>query len=118
MTVTKKASKQRKRSVEAPLHVMHKSIAGHLSKELREKYSKRSLPLRKGDVVLIKGGKYDKKQGKVTEVNTKKKYVFVEGIQISKKDGKTSPIKIEPSNVILIELYKDDEKRLKHIKVK
>jgi large subunit ribosomal protein L24 len=116
--VTRDASKQRKRSAEAPLHVLRKSLAGHLSKELREKYKKRSLPLRKGDIVLVKGGKYDKKQGKVTSVDTNKRCINVEGLQISKKDGKTIPVKIEPSNVIIIELYKDDEKRFKHIKVK
>ena len=114
--VTKNAGKQRKRKSEAPLHVLHKSIAGHLSKELREKYNKRALPLRKGDVVLIKGGKYDKKQGKITLVDTKKQYIYVEGMQIAKKDGKTASVKIEPSNVILMELYKDDEKRFKHTK--
>jgi large subunit ribosomal protein L24 len=116
--VTTNAGKQRKRSAEAPLHILRKSIAGHLSKELREKYAKRSLPLRKGDIILVKGGKYDKKQGKITSVNTKKQYINVEGLQIAKKDGKTAPVKVEPSNIILIELYKDDEKRFKHIKVK
>lgn len=116
--VTKNADKQRKRRANAPLHVLRKEVSGHLSKELRTKYKKRSISLRKGDSVVIVGGKFDKKQGKITEVNSKKGYIFVEGIQIAKKDGKISPIKVEPSNVVVLELYKDDEKRFKHIKVK
>jgi len=114
--VTKNPSKQRVRALNAPLHVLHKRLAGHLSKELREKYGTRSLPLRKGDSVIITLGKYKGKQGKITDVNVNAGHVNVEGIQITKKDGKTVPVKVEPSNVILIDLYKDDEKRFKHIK--
>jgi len=116
--VTKNPSKQRKRRTEAPLHILRKSISGHLSKELRAKYKARSVTLRKGDLVMVLGGKHDKKQGKVTSVNTRKEYINVEGLQINKKDGKTISVKIEPSNVIILELYKDDEKRFKHIKAK
>ncbi len=116
--VTKNPSKQRKNASNAPIHVLRKNVAGHLSKELRAKYSTRALPIRKGDLVKIIRGKFAKKEGKVTEVNSKNCYIYVEGIQLVKKDGKTVPIKMEPSNVVLLEVYKDDEKRFKHIKVK
>lgn len=96
------------------LHILRKTISGHLSKELREKYKKRAMPIRKGDTVIILTGKYSKKSGKVMEVNAKG-FILVENIQISKKDGKTVPVKIQPSNVLLTELYKDDERRFKHI---
>lgn len=116
--VTKDSNKQRKNSVNAPLHVLRKKVSGHLSKELRQKYTTRALPIRKDDVVKIIRGKFAKKEGKVTEVDAKNCYIYVEGIQLVKKDGKTVPLKVEPSNVVVVELYKDDEKRFKHIKVK
>jgi len=116
--VTKDSNKQRKNAENAPLHVLRKKVSGHLSKELRQKYTTRALPIRTGDVVKIIRGKFAKKEGKVTEVDSKNSYIYVEGIQLIKKDGKTVPLKVEPSNVVVVELYKDDEKRFKHIKVK
>lgn len=112
---TKNTSKNRVRQLNAPKHTLRKNMAIHLSKELRAKYSTRSISVRKGDVVVIKVGKFAKKSGKVTEVNTNG-FIFVENIQINKKDGKMVPVKIKPSNVIITELYKDDEKRFKNIK--
>lgn len=111
----KDADKQRKARANAPLHTLRKNIAGHLSKELRQKYKKRAITLRKEDVVLVLKGKYQKKQGKITNTDTKKGYINIEGLQMTKKDGKTVPIKVDPSNVVVLELYKDDEKRFKHI---
>ena len=98
------------------LHVLRKGIAAHLSKELRKKYKKRAVPIRKGDTVLILCGKYKKKSGKVTSVDTKSGRIAIESIQITKKDGKSIPIMIDPSNVVITELYMDDERRFKHIK--
>ncbi len=113
--VTKNASKNRVRQLNAPKHTLRKSIASHVSKELRAKYNIRAISIRKGDVVTIMTGKFAKKSGKVTTVDSTG-FIFIENIQLNKKDGKVVPIKINPSNVIITELYKDDEKRFKHIK--
>jgi len=113
--VTKNADKQRKSRLNAPLHILRKNISGHLSKELRAKYKKKAITLRKGDLVLILRGDYKKKQGKIANVDTKSGDINIEGLQITKKDGKTVPIKIDPSNVVVLDLYKDDEKRFKRI---
>lgn len=112
---TKNTSKNRVRQSNAPKHTLRKNMVAHLSKELREKYNTRGISIRKGDVVTIMTGKFAKKSGKVVEVNTNG-FIFVENIQLNKKDGKVVPIKINPSNVIITELYKDDEKRFKNIK--
>ena len=64
--------KQRKFVYNAPLHTRHKFLSAHLSKELRQKYGKRNLPLRKGDEVLVMRGFFRKKKAKVSLVNLKK----------------------------------------------
>ena len=79
--------KQRKFRHNAPLHVMHKFLSANLSKQLREKYGKRSLPLKKGDEVLVMRGSSRKKKAKITEINLKKTKIALEGIQRSKRDG-------------------------------
>jgi len=104
--------KQRKYAAKAPLHIKHKLLSANLSKELRKKYSRRNIPLRKGDKVRIMKGKFRKKEGKIIEVNVKKSKVIIEGIQIKKQDGSKVNVKLHPSNLQIIELNTDDKKRM------
>lgn len=112
---SKKARKQRKFLYEAPLHLRRKMIASHLSKELREKYKRRSLTLRVGDEVEIMRGKFKGKQGKVVKVDTKKYRVYVEGITIKKTSGEEKLFPLHPSKLKIINLNLDDEWRKKII---
>jgi len=109
--------KQKKYSANAPLHLKRKFASVNLSKELRKKYGKRNLPVRKGDKVKVMVGKFKKNEGKVTKVMLKTSKVVVDGVQIKKKDGSKIDIKMEPSNLMIIELNLDDKKRLESHKV-
>ena len=103
--------KQRKFVANAPLHIRHKLMSSHLSKELRKKHGKRNLPLRKGDTIKIMNGEYKKKTGKVLSVDLKKTKVLIDGIFKSKKDGTKIKVYFHPSNLMITELYADDKKR-------
>lgn len=115
---SKQPRKQRKYVAKAPLGTRKKLINSNLSKELRKKYEKRSLSLKKGDMVKIMKGKFKKRTGKVTEINMKKLEVIIEGIQVKKQDGSKANIKIQPSNLQIIELNLDDQKRKKSLERK
>ncbi len=104
--------KQRKYIYNAPLSVLGRLMHSTLSKELRKKYSKRSIRVRKGDKVRILRGKFRKKEGKVNKVDLKKHAVYVDGIEITKKDGSKRFVGIHPSNLMIIELV-DDKRRIK-----
>lgn len=108
---SKKPGKQRKYRAKAPLHTRQKLARGHLSKELREKYGKRSTTLRKGDKVKITRGQFRKHEGKIEKVDLKKITVFVNGAEIAKKDGSKKFAAISPSNIIITELSLDDKLR-------
>lgn len=82
---SKQPRKQKKYSANAPLHLKHKLVSATLSKELRKRYGKRNIPLRKGDKVKVMVGKFRKNEGKVTKVLLKKSKVIVDGIQIKKR---------------------------------
>ena len=88
-------------------------VASHLSPELRKKYSKRSIPIRKGDTVKIMRGKYKGKTGKIDKVMLKKMKVFLENIAITGTEGKKSFIPLEPSNLMITELQEDKMRKLK-----
>ncbi|WP_456366403.1 50S ribosomal protein L24 [Thermococcus sp.] len=107
---SKQPKKQRKFLHNAPLHLRHKMMAAPLSRELREKYGIRNLPVREGDKVRIMRGEF-KKEGKVVEVDLKNYRIHVEGVTMTKTDGTEVFYPIHPSNVMIIELNLKDEER-------
>lgn len=108
---SKKPAKQRKYRASAPLHVKQKFFRSHLSKELRKKYGKRSIGLRKGDKVKIITGNFKKHEGKIEMIDLKKTRVFVSSIEITKKDGTKKLLPLHPSNLMVTELNLDDKFR-------
>jgi len=113
---SKQPRKQRKYKAKAPLHLKYKMLSVHLSKELKKKYKKRSIPVRKGDVVKIIRGSFKGKKGKISKVNTKKTITHIEGIQRTRKDGTKVNVPFHPSNLIILELNLEDKKRNKKLK--
>lgn len=67
-----KPSKQRKFRANAPLHIKGKLLNAHMSKELRQKYGKRSIRVVKGDKVKVMIGSFKGKIGQIESVDTKK----------------------------------------------
>jgi large subunit ribosomal protein L24 len=112
---SKQPRKQRKFLYNAPQHLKRKFLSAMLSKELREKYGKKSIPVRKNDVVVIMRGKFKNKKGKILKVDYKNLKIEIEGIQVKKQDGSKVNVKIHPSNVKIVELYLDDNRRFKKI---
>ncbi|MCX8204074.1 MAG: 50S ribosomal protein L24 [Candidatus Nezhaarchaeota archaeon] len=110
-TKSHKPSRQRKALFNAPLHIKHKMLAAHLSKELRQQYGFRSLPLRKGDTVMVMRGDFKGVMGKVVEVDTSKLRVHVEGVMDEKMDGTKYYVPIHPSNLLITKLDLSDKAR-------
>lgn len=105
--------KQRKYLANAPLHIRKKFVSVNLSKELRKNHGRRNIPVKKGDTIKIIRGQFKGKQGKVTEVKLKLSKVSVEGIQVKKQDNSKVNIRLQPSNLQIIELNLEDQKRFK-----
>ena len=113
-----KPSKQRKYLYEAPLHIKQKLFHAHLSTELRKKYGRRGTQVRRGDTVKVMRGKFVQRQGKASQASLKQQRVFVEGIEIIKKDGTKIPYPLHPSNLLIVDLELSDKKRKKHLESK
>ncbi|RLF12471.1 MAG: 50S ribosomal protein L24 [Thermoprotei archaeon] len=108
---TKQPRKQRRLLYQAPLHVRHKLMSAHLSDDLRKEYGFRSLPVRKGDVVVVMRGEHKGHSGKVIRVDLSKYRVFIEGLVRKKADGTEVFIPIHPSKLEIIRLNLDDKWR-------
>jgi len=115
---SKKPAKQRKYRLAAPLHIKHKFAQSHLSKDLRKKYGKRSIGIRKGDRVKIMHGQLKKHEGKIERIDMKKTRVFVGGAELTKRDGTKKLLALHPSNLMVTELNLDDKMRQKALERK
>jgi large subunit ribosomal protein L24 len=102
---------QRKAFYNAPLHLRHKLVSAHLSRDLRDKLGIRSLPVVVGDRVMIMKGDHKGKTGKVVEVDLKGLWVKVEGITRKKADGTEVLVKFRPWNLLILDLNLKDKWR-------
>merc|ERR1712170_234889 len=118
--VSSSRRKARKRHFNAPSHMRRKIMSSPLSKELRQKYNARSLPIRKDDEVQVVRGHYKGQQvGKVVQVYRKKYVMHGERIQRDKANGASVHVGIHPSKVVIVKLKMDkDRKRILDRKAK
>lgn len=98
--VSSSRSKNRKRHFTAPSHIRRRLMSAPLSKELRQKYNVRTMPIRKDDEVQVVRGHYKGQQvGKVVQVYRKKFVIYIERIQREKANGASVYVGIHPSKV-------------------
>lgn len=88
-----------------------KLLCGHLSKDLKNKYHKRSVRVTEGDTVKVVRGEFKGVSGKVTRVSAMKNGVAVEGIKKEKLKGGNLDVFIHTSNVIVTDLNTEDKWR-------
>lgn len=55
-------------------------------------------------------GDFKRMEGEVVEVDTKRRFINVEGVSVTKADGTQVPRPIRPSNVALLKLAEDKER--------
>ena len=110
-----KPRKQRKELFNAPLHKKRKWISAHLEENLLLKYDKRGIPVVKGDTIKVMRGSFKGHKDKVARVNVGKRYVEIEGLTMTKADGKKIAKPVHASNLLITKLNLTDEWRRKKL---
>ena len=98
--------------------VRNKQIGATLSKQLRQKYHRRSIRIVNGDTVKIIRGEYKGIDGKVTKISLEKNSVAVEGVQREKLKGGKIDLYIHSSNTVITSLNTEDNWRVKKLEHK
>ncbi|TPX41313.1 hypothetical protein SeMB42_g05614 [Synchytrium endobioticum] len=109
--VSSSRRKSRKAHFSATSSERRKLMSATLSKELREKYHVRSIPIRKDDEVTIMRGTAKGREGKVISVYRLKWCIHVDKITRDKVNGATVQIPIHPSNVMITKLKLDNDRK-------
>ena len=110
-------SKQRKEIYKAEGQKLRKLLAAPLSDELRAAQGRRSYPVRKGDTVKIVRGDFAGVEGKVTEIDTHGRRLFVEGVTREMTSGTSTNVSVHSSKVMITKLNLDDKWRAESIKL-
>ncbi|MEA3458118.1 MAG: 50S ribosomal protein L24 [Candidatus Thermoplasmatota archaeon] len=106
-----KSRKQRKAYFNAPLHKRRKWMSAHLEENLLLKYDLRRVPVVQGDTVRAMRGSFKGHEGKVSHVNVRRRQVEVEGLVMTKADGKKIAKPIHASNLLITKLNLTDRWR-------
>lgn len=108
MKTHKEVSSQRRKSRKAHFGahstLKYKLMSANLSKELRDKYNVKSLPVRREDEVMVVRGHYKDSKGKVNTVYRKRWCLYIEKISETKQNGATVRIPINASNCVITKL--------------
>jgi large subunit ribosomal protein L24 len=106
-----KPTKQRKRLYQASVNERYRRFSAPLSSKLKESHGTSSVPVRKGDTVMIMRGDRKSTEGKVTQIDRRNYRLFVEGVNREKVDGTNIPVPVHPSKVMITRLNLDDKWR-------
>lgn len=87
-------------------------MSAPLSKELRQKYNVRTMPIRRDDEVQVVRGHYKGNQvGKIVQVYRKKFVIYIERIQREKANGTNVYVGIHPSKCLIVKLKMDKDRK-------
>jgi len=95
-----------------------KQICSPISKDLRKKYSRRSIRIMIDDTVKVIRGEYKGLTGKVAKISTESNSVAIEGNKKEKLKGEKFDVYIHSTNMIITSLNTDDKWRIKILEKK
>jgi large subunit ribosomal protein L24 len=84
--------------------------------ELRTTYGRRSVQVRTGDTVRIVRGDFSGVEGKVSDIDTTRQRLFVEGVTREKVAGTSEKVSVHCTKVMITRLNLDDKWRADSLK--
>jgi large subunit ribosomal protein L24 len=118
-TTSRQPRRQRKAMFTADHQERRRRMAVPLSRELRTRYGRRSLPVRKGDTVRVLSGSYSTvgEERRVAKVDRRDYRLTLDNVTTKTADAKLKPLPIRPSHLVLTKLNLSDPWRRRILKV-
>ena len=114
-----KPTKMRNQMIYRASHVTRsKQVSSPLSKELKKKFSKKSVRVIEGDSIKIVRGEFKGVDGKISKISIQKSSLAIEGVKKEKTKGEKFDVYVHSSNVIVTGLNSDDKWRVSKLQGK
>jgi large subunit ribosomal protein L24 len=107
-----RAAMYRRHNVERRRH-----LRAPLSTELRTRYARRNITIRKGDTARIISGSFEGREERVAKVNVRDGTVTLDNVTLKKADAKLKPLPLKPAHLVLTRLNLADPWRRQRLKV-
>jgi large subunit ribosomal protein L24 len=110
--------RQRKAVYEADIFERRLRMTVPLSRELRARFHRRSVPLRKGDTVRVMKGSFVGREERVQKVDRRSYTVTLDNVTLKSGEEKLKPLPIRTAHLLLVRLNLADEWRREALKVR
>ncbi|MEM0129566.1 MAG: 50S ribosomal protein L24 [Thermoplasmata archaeon] len=88
-----------------------------LSRELRARFHRRSIPLRKGDTVRVLRGSFEGREERVASVDRRSLSVVLDNVTVKTGESKQTALPIRPASLVIVRLNLADPWRRRELKV-
>jgi large subunit ribosomal protein L24 len=99
---------QRKALYRAPQHVRRKRMTLPLSRELRARYRRRRIPVRKGDTVRVLAGSFVGREERVAKIDLRHYHVILDNVTLRKADKKLKQLPMATGHLVITKLNLND----------
>ncbi|MCI4322672.1 MAG: 50S ribosomal protein L24 [Thermoplasmata archaeon] len=119
MTMTTSSLPRKQRASMYNRHNVEKrrQLRAPLSTELRTRYARRNVTIRKGDTARIISGSFEGREERVAKVNVRDGTVTLDNVTLKKADAKLKPLPLKPAHLVLTRLNLADPWRRQRLKV-
>jgi large subunit ribosomal protein L24 len=107
-TSSRKPGEQRKALYRAPQHVRRRRMTLPLSRELRSRYRRRRIPVRKGDTVRVLAGSFAGREERVARVDLRHYFVVLDNVTLRKADKKLKQLPLSTGHLMITKLNLSD----------
>jgi large subunit ribosomal protein L24 len=115
-TTSRHPGDQRRALYRAPWHIRRKRMSLPLSRELRARYGRRRLPVRKGDTVRVLAGSFAGREERVARVDLTGYQVVLDNVTLRKADKKLKQLPISTGHLVITKLNLSDPWRRRVLK--
>ena len=109
--------RQRKSVYEATTFERRILMTVPLSRDLRRRFRRRSVPLRKGDTVMVMSGSFAGREERVAKIDRRGYSVTLDNVTLKSGESKLKPLAIKTSHLVLTKLNLADAWRRRTLQV-
>ena len=117
-TTSSSPRRQRKALYTASTFERRRRMTVPLSRELRGRFQRRSVPVRKGDTVRVLAGSFVGREERVAKVNRRDYSVTLDNVTLKTAEEKLKPLALRTSHLVLTRLNLADPWRRRALKVR
>ncbi len=119
MRVSSRSPRRQRRALYlAPTSERRRRMTVPLSRELRRRFQRRRVPIRKGDTVRVLSGSFAGREERVAKVSRRSLSVTLDNVTLKTAEEKLKPLPLRPSHLVITRLNLADPWRRRSLRLR